>query len=98
MSSKAVLNIRLPEELKQHGNQVLARHGISVSQAVRKMYEYMDKEQDVPKFLSQKSDDSVYDERRATLRKVAGSGELPQDFDVKKAIAEKRDAKYGESV
>ena len=35
MASSAVLNIRLPEDLKRHGNQVLERNGISTSEAVR---------------------------------------------------------------
>lgn len=38
MSATATLNIRLPEELKEHGMQVLARQHISVSEAVRQLF------------------------------------------------------------
>ena len=38
MSATATLNIRLPEELKEHGMQVLARQHISVSEAVQQLF------------------------------------------------------------
>ena len=51
MAATATLNVRLPEDLKDRGAQVLRREGVSVSDAVRGLYEYMEKEQRLPEFI-----------------------------------------------
>lgn len=55
MSATATLNIRLPEELKEHGMQVLARQHISVSEAVRQLFCELERSQQVPEFLADAS-------------------------------------------
>lgn len=94
MASSAVLNIRLPEELKAHGNQVLERNNISVSQIVRNLYEYMEREQAIPEALEPKQQDSLCQRRRTLLRTLAGSVNVAPDFDARKAYREHLVTRY----
>ena len=55
MAATATLNVRLPEDLKDRGAQVLRREGVSVSDAVRGLYEYMEKEQRLPEFINRRT-------------------------------------------
>ena len=97
MASNAVLNIRLPEELKKHGNQVLEREGVSVSQVVRDLYEFMSAEQDVPPFAKHGDAESKYEKRRKALRELQGTIRVPSDVNVKDLRAERIMDKYGEA-
>ena len=81
MASDAVLNVRLPKELKDQGNQVLERNGLSVSKAVRKLYEFMVREQDVPPFALDQDADGSVEQKRLLLRSLAGVVDLPEGFD-----------------
>jgi antitoxin component of RelBE/YafQ-DinJ toxin-antitoxin module len=47
----ATINVRLAHDLKQNGDKVLARTGTSISELVRELYRYMEREQEVPKLL-----------------------------------------------
>ena len=71
----ATINVRLPEDLKASGEEVLNREGLSVSDAVRRLYEYLDEAQAVPEFLKNTlgpdSPDLVA-EQRARLESLAG--------------------------
>lgn len=95
MASDAVLNIRLPKDLKLHGNQVLERNGLSVTQVVRNLYEYMEREQAVPHELEAGSSDALYQQRRMLLRKVAGSSTCAQSQNTKDIRAERIMTKHG---
>jgi antitoxin component of RelBE/YafQ-DinJ toxin-antitoxin module len=82
MGATATLNVRLPESLKAHGAQVLEREGVGVSDAVRSLYEYMEREQAVPSFVKHAEEDK-YARRRELLKSFAGSvdgGWLPEDW------------------
>lgn len=96
MASSAVLNIRLPEELKHHGNQVLERNGISTSEAVRKLYEYLESEQDIPEFMNDCANTKVYEKRRRALRCIAGSLHIPEELNLSDLRKERFDEKYGD--
>lgn len=96
MASSAVLNIRLPEDLKRHGNQVLERNGISTSEAVRKLYEYLESEQDIPEFMNDCANARQYDNRRRALRTVVGSLQVPDGFNLDDLRQERFDEKYGD--
>ncbi|RDB73296.1 hypothetical protein C1875_00105 [Eggerthella lenta] len=75
MAATATLNVRLPEDLKDRGAQVLRREGVSVSDAVRGLYEYMEKEQRLPEFIKPANEDarrSAVERKRSTLRDMAG--------------------------
>lgn len=96
MASSAVLNIRLPEDLKRHGNQVLERNGISTSEAVRKLYEYLEREQDIPEFMNDCSNTRQYENRRRALRTIVGSLQVPDGLDLDNLQKERFDEKYGD--
>lgn len=81
MAQASTLNIRLQDSLKTHGNQVLEHEGLSVSEAVRKLYEYLEREQRMPDCLMRKSEQDIYDQRRAALKQFAGCAPLPAGFD-----------------
>lgn len=75
----ATLNVRLPEELKERGMQVLNREGISVSEIVRELFLYMEQNQKVPALLKEQSQ-SIQNEterRKDALRSLIGI--LPSD-------------------
>jgi len=95
MAKQATLNIRLPEDLKKRGTSVLEREGYSVSDAIRLLYEYMDKTQTVPEFLKAKQDpegEDIHAKRRQLLRNMAGI--LPKDITLQEA-KEARFAAHG---
>ena len=71
MAQASTLNIRLLDSLKTHGNQVLEREGISASEAVRKLYEYLEREQKMPDCLMQKAEQDKYELRRRALKEFA---------------------------
>lgn len=96
MASDAVLNIRLPKELKKHGNQVLERNGKSVSQVVRDLYEYMESEQDLPAFAQKGQACDKYAERRELLKGLNLGIDVPENLDLKEARRERIMGKYGE--
>ncbi len=68
MGATATLNIRLPEDLKDHGIQVLAKRNISVSEAVRQLFCELERSQQVPDFLEQAGNGSTVEERRELLQ------------------------------
>ncbi|MCL1797872.1 MAG: hypothetical protein FWG24_06155 [Eggerthellaceae bacterium] len=85
--SNATLNVRMPEELKFGGDAVLEREGISVSNAVRGLYEYLKTNQDIPDFIRNNEDKEAKREltrkRREALEKTIGI--LPPDTDIEAA-------------
>lgn len=95
MASNAVLNIRLPEELKNHGNQVLERNDISVSQVVRDLYRFMEREQEVPSFAKADAAPDKFENRRKVLQDLKSNIDIPKDFDIKKMRSERIMDRYG---
>lgn len=81
MAVSGTLNIRIDDALKERGNRVFARHGISTTTAVRKLYEYADREQDVPEWMIDQEDD-VREKKRRLLRELVGSMRAFPDKDV----------------
>lgn len=98
MTADAVLNIRLPKELKVHGNQVLDRNGKSISQVVRDLYEYMESEQDLPSFAKKDAACDKYAERRELLKDLQSSIEIPENIDLKSMRHERIMKRYGEQA
>lgn len=81
----ATLNVRFPgklKDLKRRGDAVLAREGISTSEAVRGLYRHLDATQKAPAWLKAPSED-VYERRRAAMRSIAGTVDVPADFDAR---------------
>jgi len=52
----ATLNVRMPEDLKRNGDRVLERNGVSVTEAIRALYTYLDREQALPPFMATPED------------------------------------------
>lgn len=98
MASNAVLNVRLPEDLKKHGNQVLSRNGISVSQIIRDLYSYMEAEQDIPSFAKPSHKADKFENRRRLLKEIDLGLDIPTDLDLKKIKDERIMEKYGERL
>lgn len=87
----ATLNVRMPKELKRNGDWVLEREGITVSEAVRQFYRFLETEQAVPDWLAQyneKSEDA-FEKRRKSIDKLVGIVALPADFDLEVARRER---------
>lgn len=75
MAATATLNIRLPEDLKEHGMQVLEREGVSVSELVRELFRELAETQELPDFARDARSPSRQEEcdrRRAALRAMSG--------------------------
>lgn len=96
MAANAVLNIRLPEDLKRHGNQVLDKNNVSISQVVRDLYKYMETEQDIPSFAKPNEDSDKFERRRRLLETLDKSPNIPDDLDLKRIKGDRLMKKYGE--
>ncbi len=80
MAATATLNVRMPEDLKRNGDMVLSRAGVSVSDAVRGLYRFLESEQDVPAWVLCERREDAFGERRRLLREIAGIAPLPDGF------------------
>ena len=90
MGVTATLNVRIPESLKAHGSQVLERNSISTTQAVRGLFEYMEREQKVPACICAAPVEDRYEKRRAMLKSFAGcAAGLPDNWSMGDIHAER---------
>lgn len=97
MGTVATINVRLPQDLKEHGMQVLDKTGMSVSDFVRRGFEYMEREQKIPEGLYASTDEEdVLTKRRLLLRQIAGSIDASFPCDAKADYHAHLDAKYRE--
>lgn len=83
MAADATLNARLDRNLKMRGDAVLAREGVSVSSAMRKLYQYLDQHQTLPSWMRDERENDAYERRREGMRSLVGIVPLPKDFDAK---------------
>ena len=70
-----MLNIRMPQELKTSGEEVLRANGISTTEAIKCFYEQLGRTQEIPKWINN-ADNKNTTEKRKLLRKLAGSAPL----------------------
>ncbi len=82
MLADATLNIRLNKDLKQRGDAVLAREGISTTHAVRMLYQYLAQNQEVPAWVKGSDTEAVYELRRKRMRELVGIACMPENYDV----------------
>ena len=82
MRADATLNVRLNKDLKQRGDAVLAREGISTTHAVRKLYQYLDQNQEVPTWVKESNTEDTYELRRKRMRELVGIACVPENYDV----------------
>ncbi len=84
MAVAGTINARLDASLKRRGGQVLDRCGVSTTEAIRRLYEYLDREQAVPEWMRDVDGDAAEIERkRRKLRSLAGCVALPADCDAR---------------
>lgn len=94
MAATATLNIRLPEDLKEHGMQVLEREGVSVSDLVRDLFRELEETQELPEFAQKRREGSKQESialKRASLRDMVGI--LPEDASLDVARRERLERK-----
>lgn len=90
MSTVATLNVRLPEDLKERGMQVLDREGVSVSALVRALFRELESTQQLPDFVHAGEDErSAVVGKRAALREFVRLGRALEDAG---DLADPRDA------
>jgi antitoxin component of RelBE/YafQ-DinJ toxin-antitoxin module len=78
----ATINVRLPRDLKQGGDRVLKKAGVSPSELIRDLYRYMEREQELPEFSANDRQEAQKDEierKRRLMRSLVGV--LPPDVD-----------------
>lgn len=88
MPATATLNVRLSEDLKERGMQVLDREGVSVSDAVRELFCELEKEQTLPSFMKDKATLMAHAEiqrKRDALHSMVGAISVPTEFDAREA-------------
>ncbi len=61
---QSVLNVRIDSALKERGDKVLAENGISVSNAVRSLWEELAKTREVPPFIKKSSEVEMRKQKR----------------------------------
>lgn len=70
-----MVNIRMPQELKASGEEVLHANGISATEAIKSFYEQLGRTQEIPKWIMS-ADDNELEKKRKLLRKLAGGAPL----------------------
>lgn len=92
MTASATLNVRIDRDLKARGDAVLLREGASVSDAVRELYRYLERSQELPPWMRNDEKD-VYERRREGIRSLVGVVSIPDDFDLD-ALKRERLSRY----
>ena len=97
MESAATINVRMPESLKRNGGKVLERNQVSPTDLVRSMYRYMAENQVIPECLDVTADSrsAAIDSHRLLLRRIAGTVDIGEEFDMETMHADRIAAKYG---
>ena len=98
MEHEATINARMPDALKRGGTRVLNKNGVSPTQIIRRLYDYMEREGRIPECLEDAPSASldIYEQRRKLARMVAGSISLAEGFDAKQERANRIEEKYGD--
>jgi DNA-damage-inducible protein J len=71
----ATINVRIDKGLKTGGDEILKREGVSVSDAIRRLYSYLETEQSIPEFLRALDESclgEVIAKKRASLKNLIG--------------------------
>jgi antitoxin component of RelBE/YafQ-DinJ toxin-antitoxin module len=71
----ATINVRMPQSLKVGGETVLDREGLSVSEAIRRFYLFLDRRQELPDCIKNpewKATGNIIEEKREVLRGLVG--------------------------
>ena len=90
----ATINVRMPASLKTGGEAVLEREGLSVSEAIRRFYEYLEKQQTLPDCVRHSNEDppsTRITKKRDLLKSLTGI--LPSDISLEQ-IRDERLSKH----
>ncbi len=90
--STVMLNVRMPQELKDTGDEVLSSYGISTSVAIRKFYEQLTTSQELPEWLKN-SNSNKTDNKRQLLREIIGCAPLEENMSYKQLKYERLNKK-----
>lgn len=74
-----MVNIRMPQELKATGEEVLHANGISATEAIKSFYELLGRTQEIPKWVDA-TDNKKTIEKRQLLRKLVGCAPLENNM------------------
>ena len=96
MGPVATINVRLPVELKERGGAVLERNNVTVTELVRELYSYMEREQRIPDCLSPEVLEDAIARRRRQLRECVGALRAPEGTDLQSLRDERMAKRYGE--
>ena len=78
----AMLNVRMPQELKTAGESVLKANGVNATQAVRRLYEHLKNSQEIPSWISEGELEQT-NNKRLLLRELAGCAPLEPEMTLK---------------
>lgn len=76
MDMTVQMNTRLGRAAKTGGDAVLAQHGLSPSQAVRALWDYLCKHQDLPSFMREREVDAMDAERQRKISLIKNGAGL----------------------
>lgn len=101
MAATSTLNVRLPEDLKERGMQVLAREGVSISELVRDLFYELEETQELPEFAKSQEravGQAEIQRKRDLLRSLAGITSVPAGLDAREAYREHLEWKHRPGV
>ena len=75
----AMLNVRMPQDLKNAGESVLRANGTNATQAIRRFYEHLKDTQEVPSWVNAQERE-ISNSKRALLRQIAGCAPLEPEL------------------
>lgn len=79
----AMLNVRLDKNLKAEGDRVLAKQGVSATEAIRGLYRFIEQNDEVPDFCRAESGKLSPEARRQKMRQLVGIAKLAPGEDLK---------------
>lgn len=72
----AMLNVRLDRSLKASGDRVLAKQGISATEAIRGLYRFLGQTEEVPEFCRSEGDALTSAAKRQRMRQLVGIAKM----------------------
>lgn len=85
----AMLNVRLDKSLKAEGERVLARQGITATEAIRGFYRFLEQNDEAPDFCRNEVDKLSPEMRRQKMRQLVGVVQLASGEDLDSLKAER---------
>lgn len=89
MATTAMLNVRLDRSMKAEGEGVLSRAGLTATDAIRALYQYMEKTHEVPDCCIPQTSSLTADQKRKALRELIGVAPLRSGEDAQTLKAER---------